>query len=175
MGDILMKYDMSIFLYVNRQFRCNILDLTLPKLTHLGGATFTLSLLAFIIFFTNLSNRFSAITALISLTLSHLIVHFIKIKFCRKRPYDSTPNAQLLSAPLHDFSFPSGHTTAAFSVAVIFSLHVPILSFILLPLASIVAVSRVYLGLHFPSDCIVGAFIGTITSLSLYQLLVSFI
>ncbi|SER80968.1 phosphatase PAP2 family protein [Salipaludibacillus aurantiacus] len=164
------EYDINIFQYVNGQLRCKVLDLTLPKLTHLGGASFTLSILALLLFISNFSNSHAALTALASLTVSHVIAHFLKKKYCRERPYNSVAGCNLVSAPLKDYSFPSGHSTAAFSLAVTFSLHAPMLSLILLPLAGCIAMSRMYLGLHYPSDCIIGALLGSISALLMVTL-----
>ena len=68
--------------------------------------------------------------------------------------------------PLTDHSFPSGHTTAVFSVTVPFMTMEPILLATLLPVALIVGFSRIYLGLHYPSDVLAGATIGTLVALA---------
>ncbi|WP_235820547.1 phosphatase PAP2 family protein [Halalkalibacter krulwichiae] len=134
-------------------------------MTHLGGATFSLSLLFLFILFLPGSIRQSAIVALASIILSHLIVQLIKKLSCRQRPYLSLPDVHTCSNPLKDYSFPSGHTTAAFAIGVVFAIHYPILAATIIPLAILVAVSRMYLGLHYPTDCIIGAIIGTTTSI----------
>ncbi|MDT8859310.1 phosphatase PAP2 family protein [Alkalihalobacillus sp. MEB130] len=163
--DWLSTNDTKMFLVVNQQWRCKPLDLLLPKITHLGGATFTLSvLLTLMLIFSN-DVRYWAIDALISLSLSFIAVQIIKKIFGRKRPYLNLPNVITVANPLKDFSFPSGHTAAAFSIAIVFSLHSPILAFTVIPLAMIVALSRMYVGLHYPTDCLIGAFLGAISSI----------
>ncbi|MGV2794782.1 phosphatase PAP2 family protein, partial [Clostridium perfringens] len=72
--------------------------------------------------------------------------------------------AQIAILPLKDYSFPSGHTTAAFSVAIPFLFVAPGLAQILLPLASIGGLSRIYRGVHYPSDCRAGCFLGSGTA-----------
>ncbi|WP_161568316.1 phosphatase PAP2 family protein [Anaerobacillus alkaliphilus] len=162
--------DTHIFHFVNQQLRCRIFDFLLPKLTHMGGATFTITSLFIIIFFSESLIRYWAIEALLSLALSHVIVHLIKKVYCRKRPYDKLTGVNLSSNPLKDYSFPSGHTTAAFSIAIVFSLHSLLLAIILLPIALMIGFSRMYLGLHYPTDCIIGALLGTISSIILVWL-----
>jgi len=68
-----------------------------------------------------------------------------------------------VSVPPDKFSFPSGHTAAAFAVAIAMSGTMPILVPPLLVVAFIVAYGRMYLGVHYPLDVGVGAFLGMIT------------
>ncbi|MFA9558341.1 phosphatase PAP2 family protein [Evansella sp. AB-rgal1] len=161
----LVSSDVSIFHYVNQQLKCRVLDYLLPKITHLGGATATIGSLVIIITLFGTEIRSRAILALVSLAISHIFVHFIKKAYCRQRPYMRLTNVHLGSNPLKDYSFPSGHTTAAFSIAIMFALFSSLLAFILLPIAFLVGLSRMYLGLHYPTDCIIGALLGTVSSI----------
>lgn len=156
--------DAYAFHFVNQQLRCKVFDYILPKITHTSGATFSLSSLFILIVASGNILRTWAFEALLSLALSHIIVHFIKKFYCRQRPYKILANVNLCSNPLKDYSFPSGHTTAAFSIAIVFSLHSALLAIILLPIAFLIGLSRMYLGLHYPTDCIIGALLGTISS-----------
>jgi undecaprenyl-diphosphatase len=63
-------------------------------------------------------------------------------------------------APLDRYSFPSGHTLHAVCFTTLATSHVPGLAPVLLPFAALVAASRVVLGLHYPSDVLVGAALG---------------
>jgi undecaprenyl-diphosphatase len=63
-------------------------------------------------------------------------------------------------APLDRYSFPSGHTLHAVSFAWQASVHFPELGWVLVPLAGLIAASRVVLGLHYPTDVIAGAILG---------------
>ncbi|MRG87421.1 phosphatase PAP2 family protein [Salinibacillus xinjiangensis] len=162
--------DQYAFQLINQKLKCKLFDLILPRITHLGGATCTISFLLFIIMLSQSMLRLIAIKSLLSLALSHLIVHIIKKIYCRERPYVKLPDIQLGTHPLKDYSFPSGHTTAVFSIAIVFNLYSSPLSIILLPVAFLVGFSRMYLGLHYPTDCIIGAILGTISSIMVYYI-----
>jgi len=159
------SHDKRIFSLINQQLRCKVLDIVLPKITHLGGALITITSLLVIIAFTKGEIRLWSIEAILSLSLSHVVVHIIKKIYRRIRPYNKLEFVNLSSNPLRDYSFPSGHTTAGFAIAVVFSLHSTVLAMLLLPLAALVAISRIYLGLHYPTDCIIGALLGTVSSM----------
>lgn len=68
-------------------------------------------------------------------------------------------------APLDEFSFPSGHTLHAVGFTAVAGMHFPALLWFLAPLTVLIAMSRVVLGLHYPSDVIVGALIGWVLAM----------
>lgn len=86
----------------------------------------------------------------------------LKNRLVRERPYITNAGIICGTAPLDRYSFPSGHTLHAVSFAILFTAFDPWLAFIVVPLALSIAVSRVVLGLHYPSDVIAGAVIGSI-------------
>ena len=158
------SFDVSLFQFINHNLKCRFFDFTLSKITHLGGATITLSTLTGLLFISGQTLRTWTLQALLSLIISHIIVHIIKKIYRRERPYETLNSVHLGANPLKDYSFPSGHTTAIFSVTVAFALHSAMLAMILLPIAILVGFSRLYLGVHYPTDVIVGASIGILTA-----------
>jgi undecaprenyl-diphosphatase len=92
------------------------------------------------------------------------ILVFLRIKKAtgRKRPSAFEPHCWATLLPPDQFSFPSGHTITAFAVAVSLSLFYPGLAIGLLFCAVSVAASRILLGMHFLSDVLAGAIIGTL-------------
>ena len=75
------------------------------------------------------------------------------------------------AAPLDRYSFPSGHTLHAVSFTILFHQLEPLLTMVTLPFAILVAASRVILGLHYPSDVIIGAVLGaTLASVAMQML-----
>ena len=79
----------------------------------------------------------------------------------RERPCIKHASIDMLVAPLDRYSFPSGHTLHAVAFSIIWCAHEPLLAWLLVPFTSLIALSRVVLGVHYPSDVIVGAGIGT--------------
>lgn len=92
------------------------------------------------------------------------IVIFLQLKRAigRKRPCAVEPHCWATLLPPDQFSFPSGHTITAFAVAVSLSLFYPELAIGLFFCAISVAASRILLGMHFLSDVLAGAAVGTL-------------
>ncbi len=95
-----------------------------------------------------------------------LIYKWLKQRFVRERPYISHLRIRVGTTPLDRFSFPSGHTLHAVSFAILLSVYFPLLVWLVAPFALLVAISRMVLGLHYPTDVVVGALIGTTLAFS---------
>ena len=85
----------------------------------------------------------------------------LKNLVARTRPYDVNTGVHLLVAKLHDYSFPSGHTAASFAaVAALYFAGAKKWWKITLPLAILMAFSRMYLYVHYPTDVLGGMIVG---------------
>ena len=84
----------------------------------------------------------------------------LKQTLVRERPFITHSGISLHGAPLDRYSFPSGHTLHAVAFTWQAVGHFPQLGWVLVPFATLVAASRVVLGLHYPTDVLVGAAIG---------------
>ncbi len=105
--------------------------------------------------------RFVAVGAgAISAALAIGLFHRLKRIIGRKRPCAIQPNCWATLLPPDQFSFPSGHSMSAFSIAVPLMLYYPSLEAGLLFCAVSIALSRILLGLHFLSDVLVGSALG---------------
>lgn len=154
--------DVRLLYYMNQSVRSNILDKIMPLLTHLGGAIFTISFTLALIVFGNENVRNMGWEVGTSLASSHLIVHLVKRKVNRPRPFIVLKEIEKFNVPICDYSFPSGHTTAAFAIANIMAINMPAFAILILGGAFLVALSRMYLGVHYPSDVLVGLCIATL-------------
>lgn len=96
-----------------------------------------------------------------------LLYKWLKGKTLRPRPYEVHQDIWLTGTPLDKFSFPSGHTLHAVVFSLVAIAYYPQIAIVVVPFAVMVGLSRVVLGLHYPSDVIAGALIGaTIARLS---------
>jgi undecaprenyl-diphosphatase len=107
--------------------------------------------------------------ALMTLVLSHLLVQAAKRTVIRDRPAKAEGCVNQVREP-DCFSFPSGHAAASMSVALAYGTTFPAWAAPLLLLAAAVGFSRVRLGVHYPSDVLVGQLIAAVTGASLVLL-----
>lgn len=100
--------------------------------------------------------------ALLAYTLKVSLYLLIKRLVKRKRPFDNIEGLRFLIAPPDQFSFPSGHTAGAFVFAILFGHFFPVVSVPLLIWASLVGYSRIYVGVHYPTDVLAGSILGVL-------------
>jgi undecaprenyl-diphosphatase len=100
--------------------------------------------------------------ALATLVVSHLIVQVVKRTVVRGRPAKVERSVNLVREP-DCFSFPSGHSAASMSVALAYGTSFPAWAAPLLLVAAVVGFSRVRLGVHYPSDVLVGQLVAAAT------------
>jgi undecaprenyl-diphosphatase len=156
------------FILLN-SYHSKSLDLFFSKFTFLGDGLFVV-MLAVILFFTLKTQRLS-ILILISYIVSGLLAQLLKHSFNAPRPKVFLKPEEYqhfidgVSIANYE-SFPSGHTTSAFALAYILAYSTNKKSFqiILLILAIAAGYSRIYLGQHFLTDVLSGAFLGTFIS-----------
>ena len=154
--DDVIALDNAIFLAVS-SFSNPFLDNFFLIVTYLGSSVFWITM--FILFWMEKQKK-ASVYLIIAFLIDTLTSLFLKSFFMRPRPYDSMP----LSAIDPDIelgpSFPSGHTQRAFSGMTVLGAFYKKFRAPLFLLAVLVGVSRVYIGVHYPLDTIVGAMNG---------------
>jgi undecaprenyl-diphosphatase len=93
-----------------------------------------------------------------------LVYKLLKVRTLRPRPYQVNQAISLGVAPLDQFSFPSGHTLHAVAFTMVALAYYPMLAWLLVPFTVLVAISRMVLGLHYPSDVLAGGLVGGLIS-----------
>ena len=111
----------------------------------------------------------AAVRAFLGLAISHVIVQILKRNVLRVRPTEELGHESLVRVP-DEFSFPSGHATAAMAVALAYAMAFPMLALPLVALATLVGFSRVCLGVHYPSDVLAGQTIAIVTDLVVFAI-----
>ena len=101
-----------------------------------------------------------AIVMALTGVLGVVLYTLLKRLFVRERPFITHAAINQAAAPLDRYSFPSGHTLHAISFTLLFAAYFPAWTAALVVLAFLIALSRVVLGLHYPTDVLAGASIG---------------
>jgi undecaprenyl-diphosphatase len=157
------RSDIAIFFLFNRKLRCQFLSLLMKCLTELGSTAFSVILPAAFLIFGKKSVGNTGIRLSVVLILSQILVQSIKRIVDRPRPYKTLQQVIAIKPPSCVYSFPSGHTCAAFSMGFVLSFSFPALSLLFLGTALLVGISRMYLGFHYPTDVTVGIVIAYIS------------
>lgn len=162
MFEWIQSADWAILFWIQQTMKSGFLDVVIPLITKLGdvGAIWLLS--AVVMLFTK-KYRKCGIMLLVGLAIGFLIGNlWLKPMIARDRPSWIDSSVQILVSNPKDFSFPSGHTLSSVIAATILTLNNRKFGLIAIPLALLIAFSRMYLYVHFPSDIFVGAFLGVL-------------
>ena len=185
-----MSWDAGFLLYIQEYIRSDFLNPIMKVLPHSGdkGILLIVLILAFLIIpRTRAIGIMSTISIVIEALLNNVL---LKNLIARTRPYDEIEGLINLVGRQSDYSFPSGHTGAAFAVAgamlvvALFglpmiektgefkredpSLTFKLISVILIMYATLLAFSRMYVGVHYPTDVLCGLLLGLGTSAVAY-------
>lgn len=166
--EFIQNFDDSIILLINEIRGGFFADSIMKFISFLGnGGWFYILIGLIMVLFIKKNNNIGkwGIVLLLSLAISAIIVNIgIKPYVARLRPFDRLMLDIIINKPL-DYSFPSGHTTAAFVAAVVFLYMNRKIGLFMIVFAILMGISRMYLLVHFPSDVICGAIIGSVTSI----------
>ncbi|QQS34811.1 MAG: phosphatase PAP2 family protein [Ignavibacteriales bacterium] len=163
MTDFLYQADLTVFYFFNHSLSTGFLDKFFSIITNVNNWYIAYVVLLGISFFKGgLKGKLAVVGIILLIVISdQLGYRILKEFFQRPRPCDILTDVITPLGCTGTFSFPSNHALNNFAAAFFFYLLFPKLKWILFVTASLVALSRVYLGLHYPSDIIGGAVIGS--------------
>ena len=165
-----MNLDQTILYWIHDALSCGVLDMLMPKLTLLGSGGAIWLLAAGGLLCTKKYRRQGAIL-LAGLAVGVLVGNvYLKNLIARPRPCWLDNSVKLLISSPTDYSFPSGHTLASAIGATVLTKTNRKFGWAAIPLAVIIAFSRLYLFVHFPSDILAGAVLGVVIGLAVYYL-----
>jgi undecaprenyl-diphosphatase len=154
--------DESLCLIFNRTSRHSWVRLPFRVVSRLGDGVFWYALMAGILATQLAAGIVPVLHMAIAGSVATITYKSIKGRASRPRPYAVIQSINLGMMPLDRFSFPSGHTLHAVVFSLVAISYYPALAWVLLPFTFLVAMSRVVLGLHYPTDVLVGAMLGGI-------------
>ena len=169
-----ITYNTALFYLINNGLQNNILNMIMPFITNFGSTIACFTICGLIYLFGGVRAKKVVILALLALFISSAAVYFLKHLITEPRPFLALTNVhQLVSESEIYCSFPSGHTTSSFAVATVIGLKYSIevlnrklrLIYPLLAFAAVIGFSRVYIGVHYPLDVVLGGLIGIISAL----------
>lgn len=166
MFHFLEQLDGNLLIWIQSVLVHDIVTIFFTFLTRMGEGGVVWIILSLILLVSKKTRKIG-IMALIALVGSFIIDNIIlKNLIARTRPYDVVPGVKLLIERQSDFSFPSGHTGSSFAVAVVLYKELPKKYGVpALLLASFIGLSRIYLGVHYPSDVMCGALFGSLIAI----------
>lgn len=165
--DFLIQLDGNILLFIQEHIRQDWMESFWVFITSLGDTGwFWLAVSALMLI--PKKTRIIGITAILAVAIGALFTNAtLKTLVARTRPYEVVEGLRLLIEKPHDYSFPSGHTCASFAAALVYYRMLPKKwGIAAVVLASLIAFSRLYLGVHYPSDVIAGMAIGALAAWS---------
>ncbi len=164
------KYDVSLFTWLMNVRLLSLLAKTSRYVSKTGDGQLYLLIAGLLCWKQGFDSPFLQ-AILLAFIIERPLYYILKNGLKRNRPEAALQNFRSHIKPSDQFSFPSGHTSAAFMMATLLGYFIPSLFIPLYCWATLVGFSRVVLGVHFPTDTLVGVFMGiSIAIFSLEQI-----
>ena len=157
--NVISRIDYRAMVFVQSKMQKPFLDKVMPTISKLGNGGMIWIAISFSMLF---SAKYRTVGRLVLLALAigvMLASIIIKPVVCRMRPCDVFERSVLIKRPT-DYSFPSGHSLSSFAAATILFHYNIYFGIAALVLASLIAFSRLYLFVHYPSDIAAGILLG---------------
>ena len=155
-----VRWDTNLCIHINRYSTNFAIASFFKFISRLGDGWFWYAMLTLTVVLYGSEALIPLLTTTLISGAGLVIYKLLKVKTVRPRPYQVHQVIVLGERPLDVFSFPSGHTLQAVLFTVTLGTYFPALLLIMLPFMALVALSRMVLGLHYPTDVLIGAGIG---------------
>lgn len=159
--EFFLQLDGNILLFIQEYFRYEWMNPFWKLITSLSNSGWLWITISVLLLFPKRTRKVGVV-ALTALVLGFLITNVVmKNMIQRARPHETVQGLMLLIPKPNDFSFPSGHACASFAAAFVYYRLLPkVWGISALILATLIAVSRLYVGVHYPSDILAGLLVG---------------
>lgn len=165
----ILNLDDLILGFIQSNMRNPFLDTLMPMITFLGDKGLLWLTIAFCLIGIAKYRPYGIVLVLTLLVVAFIDEIVLKNIFERIRPCYASPISAMLITPPTSFSFPSGHTASSFACAFVLWKWNKSLGSIAYILASLIAFSRLYLFVHYPTDILGGIFVGTTVAIAVYH------
>lgn len=168
MPEVIQQLDERALVWIAQNVRCALLDPFMKLYTQLGNTGMLFIALGLLMLLFK-PTRKAGVSALCAMLIGLIVVNFtIKPLVSRPRPWLTIENFVNLVPEKDPNSFPSGHTNAAFAFALAVCMAAPKrwMKIAAVCMAAVMGLSRLYAGVHFPSDVAAGAVIGSLCGLA---------
>jgi undecaprenyl-diphosphatase len=156
--------DNYVLFIINKYLKNKYLDILMPLITIMGNLGIIWVIIAIVL---SLNSPYKTTVNLVILTLiisttigEGIIKHIVK----RVRPCNIVCNNMVLITKPLSYSFPSGHTLSSFAVAKVLSIYFHEYELLFMVIAILIALSRLYLYVHYPTDVLAGIILGLLCS-----------
>lgn len=163
--DFIIRIDENILLWIQEYVRKDFLNPLVKLITCLGDAGWFWILITVILLFSK-KYRKIGLTSAAALLIGFLITNLLlKNMVMRIRPYEIVEGLSFIGKKPSDFSFPSGHSTCSMASSVVLFLYLPKkYGSAALVLGIFICLSRLYVGVHYPTDVLAGMAVGILAA-----------
>jgi len=167
----IQSFDTNALVYIQDFIRTPFLTAIMVFFSRIGNSGILWIVTGLVLLIPKRTRR-GGFDVLICLAAAFLINDYVlKLLIARVRPYDVINGLTILVPPESSFSFPSGHANSSFAAALALTLALRKKGALAYIPAVLIAFSRCYVGVHYPSDVLAGMLVGTLVSLIVYAFL----